>query len=95
MFKKQADYLHLEYMEAIEKVKNNRCQKELNTSFLQYKNVEESFSVKNCSENNVLLVDDMVDSRWTFTVCGYKLRKCGSGKVFPFALANSANRGDE
>lgn len=93
--KKLADSLHLEYIEAIEKVKNNRCQKELNTSFLQYKNVEESFSVKNYSENNVLLIDDMVDSRWTFTVCGYKLRKYGSGKVFPFALANSANRGDE
>jgi ATP-dependent DNA helicase RecQ len=53
------------------------------------------YCCKNYSENNVLLIDDMVDSRWTFTVCGYKLRKYGSGKVFPFALANSANRGDE
>ncbi len=45
---------------------------------------------------NLLLVDDMVDSRWTFTVCGYKLKAYGSGKVFPFALANSAGRnGDE
>ena len=45
---------------------------------------------------NVLLVDDMVDSRWTFTVCGYKLREKGSGMVFPFALANTAGRnGDD
>ncbi|MEG1958139.1 MAG: hypothetical protein RR071_10475 [Lachnospiraceae bacterium] len=32
------------------------------------------------------------DSIWTFTVCEYKLRKNGSGKVLPFALANSAGR---
>ena len=35
----------------------------------------------------VLLVDDMVDSRWTFTVAAYKLRQCGSGEVWPLALA--------
>jgi len=87
-----ADCLHLDYAEAIEKVQNARCQKELNTSFLQYENAEDSFEVKQVFSENVLLVDDMVDSRWTFTVCGYKLRKNGSGKVFPFALANSAGR---
>jgi ATP-dependent DNA helicase RecQ len=26
----------------------------------------------------VLLIDDMVDSRWTFTVLGSKLRQAGS-----------------
>ncbi len=87
-----ADRLHLKYVEVIEKVKDTRCQKELHTGFLQYKNANESFEVKQSFEQNVLLVDDMVDSRWTFTICGYKLQKCGSGKVFPFALANSAGR---
>jgi ATP-dependent DNA helicase RecQ len=32
----------------------------------------------------------MVDSRWTFTVLGSKLRQAGSGTVFPFALADSS-----
>ncbi len=68
------------------------CQKELNTSFRQHRNAEASFGIKHVPEGNVLLVDDMVDSKWTFTVCGYKLRRQGSGKVFPFALANSAGR---
>lgn len=88
--------LGLKYYDGIEKVNDNRCQKELNTSYLQYENAYSSFKVKRSYNENVLLVDDMVDSRWTFTVCGYKLRKSGSGKVFPFALANSAGRnGDE
>lgn len=40
----------------------------------------------------VLLVDDMVDSRWTLTVVGSILREAGSGPVFPFALADTVGR---
>ena len=35
----------------------------------------------------VLLVDDMVDSRWTFAVVAWELRRRGGGKVWPLALA--------
>jgi ATP-dependent DNA helicase RecQ len=35
----------------------------------------------------VLLVDDIVDSGWTLTICGARLRRAGSGAVYPFALA--------
>jgi ATP-dependent DNA helicase RecQ len=35
----------------------------------------------------VLLVDDMVDSRWTLTAAAWLLRSHGSGEVFPLALA--------
>ena len=90
--KRLSERLELSYYEAIEKITNNVCQKELNTSYLQYNNANSSFEVGKCPDGNVLLVDDMVDSRWTFTVCGYKLREKGSGKVFPFALANSAGK---
>ncbi|MGZ4460788.1 MAG: RecQ family ATP-dependent DNA helicase [Nocardioidaceae bacterium] len=38
----------------------------------------------------VLLVDDLVDSRWTLTVAGRLLREAGSGPVLPFALAAAA-----
>jgi ATP-dependent DNA helicase RecQ len=92
-----ANRLGLKYIEVIEKTQDVRCQKELNTSYLQYQNAYDSFGIHQpISKGNVLLIDDMVDSRWTFTACGYKLRINGSGKVFPFALANSAGRdGDE
>jgi ATP-dependent DNA helicase, recQ family len=90
--KRLSERLELSYYEVIEKITNNVCQKELNTSYLQYNNANSSFEVRKCPDGNVLLVDDMVDSRWTFTVCGYKLREKGSGKVFPFALANSAGK---
>jgi hypothetical protein len=32
-------------------------------------------------------LDDMVDSRWTFTIVAAVLREAGSGPVFPLALA--------
>jgi len=38
----------------------------------------------------VLLIDDMVDSRWTLTVAAYLLLSSGSGPVFPLALASTA-----
>jgi ATP-dependent DNA helicase RecQ len=38
----------------------------------------------------VLLVDDLVDSRWTATVAGRLLRRGGAGAVLPFALASVA-----
>jgi ATP-dependent DNA helicase RecQ len=39
----------------------------------------------------VLLVDDMVDSRWTLTVAAWLLRDNGSGEVWPLALAITGN----
>ncbi|GIG28536.1 DEAD/DEAH box helicase [Cellulomonas marina] len=38
----------------------------------------------------VLLVDDLVDSRWTLTVAGRALRRAGADEVLPFALASVA-----
>ncbi|MDQ1668832.1 MAG: ATP-dependent helicase RecQ, partial [Actinomycetota bacterium] len=38
----------------------------------------------------VLLVDDLVDSRWTLTVGGRLLRQAGASGVLPFALAVAA-----
>ncbi|HEU5000443.1 MAG TPA: RecQ family ATP-dependent DNA helicase [Lapillicoccus sp.] len=38
----------------------------------------------------VLLVDDMVDSRWTMTVAARTLRQSGADAVLPFALATQS-----
>ena len=43
--------------------------------------------------DRVLLVDDVVDSRWTLTVASVILRQHGSGPVYPFALAKASLRG--
>ncbi len=40
----------------------------------------------------VLLVDDIVDSRWTLAVVGARLCEAGAGPVLPFALADTAGR---
>jgi ATP-dependent DNA helicase RecQ len=55
----------------------------------QARNVDGSLAVKLDSLPNgpVLLVDDMVDSRWTFDIAVYLLRTHGSNVVFPLALA--------
>jgi len=85
-----ANKVNLPYYECIIKTKNAIQQKELHNSNMQFKNAWESFDVVDVQTGSVLLVDDMVDSKWTFTVCGYKLIDCGSGKVYPFALSNTA-----
>ncbi|WP_218184622.1 RecQ family ATP-dependent DNA helicase [Nigerium massiliense] len=38
----------------------------------------------------VLLVDDLIDSRWTMTVAAAELRRAGAPAVLPFALAMAA-----
>ena len=37
----------------------------------------------------ILLVDDVVDSRWTFTVAAWEPRRRGCKNVWPFALADA------
>jgi ATP-dependent DNA helicase RecQ len=37
----------------------------------------------------VLLIDDLVDSRWTLTVAGRALRQAGTGQVLPLVLAQA------
>lgn len=91
--KRLANKLELEFFDGIKKDVNTVCQKELNNSFKQWENAENSFMVCDSRNGNTLLVDDMVDSKWTMTVCGYKLLKEGNGKIYPFALANSAGKG--
>ncbi len=39
----------------------------------------------------VLLVDDLVESRWSLTVAARELRRAGAGAVLPFALATSGS----
>ena len=64
-------------------------QKTMANSIQQARNIDGAFAIakKPMSNGSVLLVDDMVDSRWTITVASWLLRSNGSGEVFPIALA--------
>ena len=92
--KRLADRLKLPFKEVVSKVKENQPQKIQNNSFYQCRNLDGAFGLKNGIPNTpVLLVDDMVDSRWTMTVIAALLRQAGSGPVFPVALASTSSNG--
>jgi ATP-dependent DNA helicase RecQ len=79
--------------DVVVKVRDSAPQKMMQNSLQQFTNVRHAFEVRGAvSEEPVLLVDDVVDSRWTLTVVGGLLRDAGSGPVFPFALADTAGR---
>ena len=92
-----ADKLNIPCLDIIEKIKTTRPQKELENSAYQCQNAFEGFAViRDCPDCNIILIDDMVDSRWTLTVCGYMLKKKGAGLIYPFAIASTAGmRGAE
>ena len=87
-----AERLNLPYIECIQKLRDNEAQKTRQNSFQQTENLESAFAVDQrlVRAAPVLLVDDMVDSRWTLTVLAVRLRQAGSGAVLPFALADSS-----
>ncbi len=82
------------FLECISKIKDTEPQKTRANSYHQAQNLLDSFAVDQSlvRPGPVLLVDDMVDSRWTFTVLTVLLRKAGSGPVSPFALADSSSQ---
>jgi ATP-dependent DNA helicase RecQ len=84
--------LSLPFVAAVRKLRPTRPQKEMENSWQQAHNLDGAFRVTPWKgiAGPVLLVDDVFDSRWTFTIVAALLRQAGSGPVFPLALA--ANR---
>lgn len=71
-------------------------QKNMENSAFQQNNVINAFAVEGVvPRGGCFLVDDMVDSKWTFTVAAAVLRQAGADFVIPIALADSSNTGDE
>ena len=85
-----ADALGLPFVEALAKARENAEQKAMQNNTQQVRNLDGAFSVAcELPSGPCLLVDDMVDSRWTFAVTAWQLRAAGSGPVFPLALAQT------
>jgi ATP-dependent DNA helicase RecQ len=81
--------LNLPFHMVIEKIEDRPEQKTMENSTQQARNIDGALaiSVRQVPAGPVLLVDDMVDSRWTLTVAAWLLRSYGSGEVWPLALA--------
>lgn len=80
--------LGLPFHAVLEKTGDRPEQKAMSNSTHQARNVDGSLAIRGALPGGpVLLVDDMVDSRWTLTVAAWLLRSGGSGEVFPLAIA--------
>jgi ATP-dependent DNA helicase RecQ len=84
-----ANRLGLPFYPVVNKIRQNSPQKEMQNSYQQAHNLDNVFTIdtNQVQSGAVLLIDDVVDSGWTFTVITALLRQAGSGPVFPLALA--------
>ncbi len=89
-----ASALRLPFVPCIEKACANSQQKLMKNSYQQVRNLDGAFNVnlKPKDYKPCLLVDDMIDSGWTFTVASALLRQVGCSAVYPMALALNSPR---
>lgn len=66
---------------ALERVRGSSPQKTMQNSFQQAQNVMCSFAVVDQKSGPVLLLDDVVDFRWTLTIVAAQLLSAGSGPL--------------
>lgn len=92
-----AHALKVPFMDGVvRKTAEGAAQKTLNSSALQAKNIRDTIEVAKpgrIAGKTVLLVDDMVDSGWTFAVIASELARAGAKAVYPFALVKTG-KGD-
>lgn len=83
--------LGLPFVLALLKTQDHPPQKTMSNSAHQCRNLIDTMQVvpENVRLGPVLLVDDIVDSRWTLTMAAWLLRRAGSGEVWPMALADA------
>ena len=86
-----AKTLDLPFKQVLIKMEDRPEQKTMANGIQQARNVDGSLALtdETLPDGALLLVDDMVDSRWTFTVAAWLLRSHGSGEVWPLALAQT------
>lgn len=89
--KRLAHRLGLPFKEVVGKVKANEPQKLMQNKHHQCTNLEGAFAITTpLLEGPVLLVDDVVDSGWTFAIISAQLRQAGSDLIYPVALASTS-----
>jgi ATP-dependent DNA helicase RecQ len=88
-----ATALGLPFVDCIRKIQSTGVQKEMMNSFQAAHNLDGAFVLDRSElrREAVLLVDDMVDSRCTFTILAALLKQEGVKEVYPVALATVAS----
>jgi ATP-dependent DNA helicase RecQ len=86
--------LGLRFVPAVEKIRDNPSQRDMENSFQQAHNLDGVFYINQSRLylEPVILVDDLIDSGWTFTVTAALLRRAGLPGVYPLALALASPR---
>ena len=86
-----AERLGLPFVPALRNTEQRPAQRTLANGTQKGRNVDGAFALweEPVPSGAVLLVDDLVDSRWTLTVATWLLRKAGAGAVWPLTLARS------
>lgn len=85
--------LELPYHQVLIRTKQASEQKGMENSYMQAQNVQGTLGMMGSVPHTpVLLVDDIVDSRWTLTIAGSLLQQHGSGLVYPFTLARAQGK---
>ncbi len=87
-----AERLALPVVGALRRTRDAPSQREMSNSTQQLRNVLGALTVDervDLPPGPVLLLDDLVDSRWTFTVAAAALLGVGTGPVHPLALATA------
>jgi ATP-dependent DNA helicase RecQ len=91
--RKLAAALGLPFEETVTRLVDRPPQKSMQNSAHQKSNVRGAFGIiRKPSASPGLLVDDLVDSNWTFTEVGGLLRRAGAGPIYPVALASTMGR---
>jgi len=88
---KLSEKLGIQVFDVFEKNDTGYSQKNFQNSAKQMDNAMQSMQIKQSKrmQSNILLVDDIVDSRWTLVAATIKLKETGNYKVYPFTIANS------
>jgi len=86
-----ASLLGLPFYQALQRTDDRAEQKTMTNNVQQARNLDGAFcvSLESLPDGPVFLVDDMVDSRWTFTVTAWLLCAHGCPGVYPVALADA------
>jgi ATP-dependent DNA helicase RecQ len=85
-----AELLHVALSDCLVKLQQNASQRSMENSAQQLRNVDGVFGIRGTvPAGPILLVDDVVDSRWTMTVLGDLLLAAGSGPVYPFTVGKT------
>lgn len=85
-----ATKLGIPFFPVVVKIKETAPQKEQENSHFQCNNLDGVFEIQGTiNDESVFLIDDAIDSGWTFTIIAALLREAGSGPVFPIALTST------